>query len=103
MAGGFGTTTEEMERAGRHVLSVNEAVQTELATLRAKLAPLAGMWSGLAAAEFARLMMRWDADARTLSQALGSIGEAIHGTRVSYQHQEEQQAGSLSSITAALG
>lgn len=101
--GGFGTTTEEMERAGRHVLSVNEAVQAELATLRSKLAPLAGMWTGLAAAEFGKLMARWDADARSLNQALGSIGASIHGSRTSYQQQEEQQASSLSSITAALG
>lgn len=101
--GGFGTTTEEMERAGRHVQSVNQTVQTELSMLRAKLDPLAGAWTGAAAAEFARLMMRWDTDARALNEALRSIGEAIQGSRASYQHHEEQQASSLSSITAALG
>ncbi|MCY7343070.1 MAG: WXG100 family type VII secretion target [Pseudonocardia sp.] len=103
MAAGFGTTTEEMEQAGRHVLSVNDGVQSELAALRAKLEPLRGTWTGMAAVEFAKLMARWDTDARALNQALGSIGESIQGSRMSYQQQEEQQVGSLSSITAALG
>ncbi|MGI9001584.1 MAG: WXG100 family type VII secretion target [Pseudonocardia sp.] len=103
MAGGFGTTTEDMERAGRHVLSVNEAVQTDLSTLRARLEPLAGVWRGLAAAEFVKLMARWDADARSLNEALRSIGEAIHGSARTYQQQDDQQSGGLSSIRAALG
>ncbi|WP_219418450.1 WXG100 family type VII secretion target [Pseudonocardia nigra] len=101
--GGFGTTTEEMERAGRHVLSVNEAVQSDLAALRAKLEPLAGAWKGLAAAEFAKLMVRWDTNARSLSEALGSIGTAIQGSARTYQQQEDEQSGGMSSISAALG
>jgi WXG100 family type VII secretion target len=105
MAGtdGFGTTTEEMERAGRHVLSVNEAVQAELAALRGKLGPLAGAWTGSAATAFTALMARWDADAKALNEALRGIGESIQGSRVTYQQQEDAQAASMSSITAALG
>jgi WXG100 family type VII secretion target len=101
--GGFGTATEEMERAGKHVLAVNEGVQTELSTLRAKLEPLAVLWTGPAAAAFAELMMRWDTDARTLNQALGSIGVAIQGSKTSYEQHEAQQADGMSTIRAALG
>jgi WXG100 family type VII secretion target len=100
---GFGTTTEEMERAGRHVLSVNGAVQGELAALRSKLGPLAGAWTGQASVEFGRLMARWDADAKALNEALRSIGESIQGSSLTYQQQEAAQAASMSSITAALG
>lgn len=105
MAGtdGFGTTTEEMERAGRHVLSVNEGVQAELAALRGKLGPLAGAWTGNASAAFTALMVRWDDDAKMLNQALRAIGESIQGSRVTYQQQEDAQAVRMSSITAALG
>lgn len=102
-ADGFGTTTEEMERAGRHVLSVNGAVQSELAGLRGKLGPLAGAWTGQASIEFVKLMARWDTDAKTLNEALRSIGESIQGSRITYQQQEDAQAASMSSITAALG
>jgi WXG100 family type VII secretion target len=103
MAEGFGTSTEEMERAGRHVFAVNDAVQADLATLRARLAPLAGAWRGEAATAFTGLMARWDADARTLSEALRAIGEAIQGSGTSYAAMEQQHAGDLSTIRAALG
>ena len=68
---GFGTTTEEMTRAAQHVAGVNQAVQGELTALRGRLEPLAGAWVGRAATQFAQLMVRWDADARSLNQALG--------------------------------
>ncbi|MFC5992700.1 WXG100 family type VII secretion target [Pseudonocardia hispaniensis] len=103
MAGGFGTTTEEMARAGRHVLEVNDAVQSELSVLRGRLAPLAGAWRGDAAAAFTSLMARWDADARSLNEALRGIGDAINGSAQDYQRQEDEQAGCLSSIRSALG
>lgn len=105
MAGnsGFLTTTEEMERAGKHVQSVNETVQNDLRTLRSQLEPLRGAWRGAASVQFAALMERWDNDARLLNEALRSIGEAIQGSAVTYRAQDEAQSGSLSSITAALG
>lgn len=103
MADGFGTTTEEMHRAAAHVVAVNDAVQAELATLRARLAPLSASWRGEAASAFGGLMNRWDLDARQLNDALRGIGEAIRASGAGYQAQEEQHAGALSAIRAALG
>lgn len=103
MTGGFGTTTEEMERAGRHVLSVNEMVQGDLSALRGQLGPLAAMWQGRAALEFANLMSRWDAGAMSLNDALRGIGESIQGSARSYEQQEDEQRSSMSSISTALG
>jgi WXG100 family type VII secretion target len=102
-AAGFGTSLEEMARAGRHVLDVNADVQADLAGLRAQLAPLQGAWVGEAATAFAALMARWDADARSLSEALRSIGEAIEGSGRTYLQQEEARSSGLSAIRAALG
>jgi uncharacterized protein YukE len=48
-------------------------------------------------------MARWDADARSLSEALRGIGEAIQGSARTYQQQEDAQAGDMSAIRAALG
>jgi WXG100 family type VII secretion target len=101
--GGFGTSVEEMRRAGEHVFAVNEAVQADLATLRGRLAPLAGAWRGEAAAAFTELMARWDADARVLSEALRAIGEAVQGSAASYQAEEDRHTGTMSAIRAALG
>jgi WXG100 family type VII secretion target len=100
---GFGTTTEEMARAAQHVASVNEAVQGELTALRGRLEPLAGAWVGRASTQFAQLMVRWDTDARSLNQALRAIGEAIDGSRATYQRQEDAQAATMTSISNALG
>lgn len=100
---GFGTTTAEMSKASQHVLTVNESVKTELVTLRSKLEALRGLWSGDAYRAFVVLMARWDNDARSLNDALRSIGEAIQGSGVTYQQQEDQQTAGLSSITSALG
>ena len=100
---GFGTTTDEMARAAQHVAAVNQAVQGELTALRGRLEPLAGAWVGRASAQFAQLMARWDTDARSLNQALGGIGQAIAGSRATYQRQEDTQAAVMTSISNALG
>lgn len=100
---GFGAATEEMTRAAQHVVSVNEAVQGELTALRGRLEPLAGAWVGRAASQFAQLMARWDADARTLNQALRAIGEAVDGSGVVYQRHEDTHAAAMTSISNALG
>lgn len=103
MADGFGTTIEEMQRAGQQVFAVNDTVQADLASLRSRLGPLAGAWRGEAATAFSGLMARWDADARALSEALRAIGEAIQASGAGYQAQEEQHSSNLSAIRAALG
>ena len=100
---GFGTTVEEMERAGRQVFTVNDTVQADLAMLRTRLVPLSAAWRGEAAAVFTRLMARWDADAMALNEALRTIGTAIEGSGASYRAHEEQQSTGLSTIRAALG
>lgn len=102
-AAGFGTTVEEMARAGQHVLSVDAEVQADLAALRGQLVPLQGAWVGEAASAFSGLMARWDADARSLGEALRSIGEALQGSGRTYQRQEEERSAGLSAIRAALG
>ena len=100
---GFGTTVEEMARAGQHVLDVNAEVQADLAALRGRLVPLQGAWVGDASRAFTELMARWDADARSLSEALRAIGEAVTGSGRTYRQQEEAQSAGLSAIRAALG
>lgn len=101
--GGYGTTTEEMQRAAQRVLGVNEQVQADLAGLRNQLAPLAGAWQGQAAGAFQGLMVRWDTDARNLNEALRAIGEAIRGSGQGYAQAEAEQAQSMTAIRGALG
>jgi WXG100 family type VII secretion target len=103
MNDGFGTTIEEMDRAGKQVLTVNDTVQSDLALLRNRLAPLAAAWRGDAAGAFGRLMDRWDADARVINDALRTIGQSISTSSAGYRAHEEQNAAGMSNIRAALG
>jgi ESAT-6 family protein len=103
MTQGFGTTVEEMQAAAKHVLTVNDTVQSDLAALRSRLAPLTGAWRGEASTAFISLMARWDAEAKSLNDALRGIGESIQGSGVSYQAQEDQHTNDMSAIRAALG
>lgn len=99
---GYGTTTAEMEVAGRKVQSVNDGVRSQLAMLRSNLEPLRGFWTGGAALQFTALMQRWDDNARSLNDALGSIGESILASAGTYQRQEDEQSTRMSSINVAL-
>lgn len=99
---GYGTTTTDMELAGRKVQSVNDGVSSQLMTLRANLEPLRGYWTGDAAVQFTALMQRWDHNARSLNDALRSIGETIVASAVTYQLEEDEQRTRMSSISMAL-
>jgi WXG100 family type VII secretion target len=103
MVAGFGTTPEEMQRAAQHVTQVNEEVQAQLSALRNQLAPLAGAWRGEASTAFQGLMARWDADARTLNEALRGIGDAIQVSGRNYLQAESDHMQSMSAIRGALG
>lgn len=100
---GFGTSTELMAKAGGDVLTAQQNVQSELNALRGKMEAVRGVWRGEAYAQFAALMVRWDAGAKSLNDALAGIGAAIQSSGISYQAQEDETAGSLSTIHAALG
>ena len=86
-----------------HVLDVDADVQADLAALRGQLIPLQSAWVGDAATAFTELMARWDTDAKSLSEALQAIGEAITGSGRTYAQQEEARSSGLSAIRAALG
>ncbi len=101
--GGYGTTVEEMQAGAQHVFEVNDSVQSQLATLRNQIAPLAGAWKGQASVAFQTLMQRWDQDAAKLNEALRSIGEQIQGSGQTYAQREEEESQSFTGIQNALG
>ena len=103
MAGQFGAQFEQMQAAANHVAEVNQSIQGQLSGLRNQLAPLAGAWRGEAATAFALLMERWDNDARSLNEALNSIGEQIRGSGTTYVQADEAENQTYTRISQALG
>lgn len=98
----FGTQVEQMQAAANHVAEVNQSVQGQLSALSNQLAPLAGAWQGQAATAFNLLMERWNTDARSLNEALSSIGEQIQGSGATYAQADENENQTFSQISAAL-
>jgi WXG100 family type VII secretion target len=103
MAGQFGAQFEQMQASAHHVAEVNQSVQGQLSGLRNQLAPLAGAWKGQAATAFGVLMERWDNDARSLNEALNSIGEQIRGSGTTYAQADESENQTYTQISQALG
>lgn len=100
---GFNTTVAEMTRASGLTHSAHADVTSQLATLRGQLQGVSAVWQGDAAMRFTQLMQRWDTNAKTVSDALASIADAIQSSGAAYQSQEDQTASSLSPIANALG
>lgn len=103
MAGDFGTQTDVMQTASRHVVDVNTSIQTQLKKLENQLAPLPAQWQGLAAQRFTELMVRWNEDARTLGDSLMRMGEAIGSSGQTYRAADDDAAAATSTIRQALG
>lgn len=98
----FGTQVEQMQAAANHVAEVNQSVQGQLSALSNQLAPLAGAWQGQASTAFHMLIERWNTNARSLNEALRSIGEQIQGSGATYAQADESENQSFSQINAAL-
>lgn len=100
---GFGTQTETMLQASRHVADVNEQIGSQLRTLSGQLAPLESAWRGMAATSFHQLMVRFNENAERLRTALNGISEQIAGAGTTYATEDEAQQQVMSNITQALG
>lgn len=100
---GFGTETETMAAASRHVEQVAGDVDATLRTLQGQLAPLAGAWKGTASTAFQALMTRYQENADKLNQALRGISEQLGSAGVTYATEDEAQRQSMSGIQNALG
>jgi WXG100 family type VII secretion target len=102
MAGGFGTTFEEMQAGAQHIDTVNDQINGLLSTLRGNLAPLSGVWRGQASTAFVNLMQRYDSSSARISEALRAIAEQVRGSSATYAAEEETHSSSLSQISSAL-
>jgi WXG100 family type VII secretion target len=103
MAGaGFGTDLDQMRTSGQHVFEVNDEVQTELSQLGAALDSLMAQWQGQAAVSFGNVRMRWDSEARTLNDALKSIGDTLMAGHTDYTARQQNQSDSFGRIGGTL-
>ncbi|MCM3921858.1 WXG100 family type VII secretion target [Frankia sp. AiPs1] len=102
MPDAVGVDLNVMRQASQHVYDVNANIQNQLNLLIGRLEALQGNWHGDAATSFQVLKERWNGDARKLSEALQSIGDALKQSHANYQGTEEQNRSGFSRIGTAL-
>jgi WXG100 family type VII secretion target len=103
MAGaGFGTQLDQMRTSAQHVFEVNDEVQSELSQLGAALDSLLAQWRGDAATSFGNVRMRWDAEARSLNEALRGIGDTLMAGHADYTARQAAQSDTFGRIGGAL-
>ena len=103
MSGNFQADLHTMQDAAKHVREVNDQIQSQLASLRARLEPLQGAWKGQGATSFNSLIERWHEDATQLNSVLASIGERLAQTHSNITQVEGEVGQGFSTIKSRLG
>lgn len=91
----FQTSVETMQQAAGNVDGVNSEVQGELSRLRAVVEEVSGSWKGQAQVSFHGLMERWDANAKSLSEALQAIADNLRANAGSFDDTEMSNAAAF--------
>ncbi|MEW1660567.1 WXG100 family type VII secretion target [Streptomyces sp. NPDC093707] len=103
MAGQFTTTHEEMVAFSGKIDSVNQAIQGELKRLESVVDQITSGWKGQAAASYHQLQSQVNEDGNRINQLLAEIKTAIDETSKNYTASEDEQAQSISHVTAQAG
>jgi len=72
---------------------VNQSLQSMLSTLMSELSTLSGTWKGLGATAFEQVKQQYEADLKTLNQALADTADSIRQSGVGY-HSTDTDAAS---------
>ncbi|MFD7663421.1 WXG100 family type VII secretion target [Streptomyces sp. NPDC059788] len=96
----FTTTEEEMVAFSGRISSVNQSIQGEITRLNGVVEGITSGWKGAAASSYHQLQTQVNDDAKRLNQLLNEIKEAIDSTTKNYVASEEEQAQSMSHVSA---
>jgi WXG100 family type VII secretion target len=102
MANSFKTELPTMQAASQHVYEVNSQIQTQLASLLARLEPLMSTWQGGAATSFQALKIQWHDNATTLNAVLREIGDGLVRTHANYHSTETTNTEGFTRMTSGL-
>src|SRR5207237_2882476 len=83
-------TSEQLQSLSGQVASGSSEIESQLASLRNQLLPLATDWEGGASARFQGLWDEWQKSAAGLKDALDGISKLLAGAAVTYKDAEDQ-------------
>ncbi|ALC05053.1 hypothetical protein CDES_03000 [Corynebacterium deserti GIMN1.010] len=99
----FRTESDVMLATAGQVDDTNDQVQSELNRLRGVVDSVRGSWAGQAQVSFDALMNRWNASARQLQEALGSISENIRSNARNFESTEADNSQAFNAVGAGDG
>ncbi|MDK6260882.1 MULTISPECIES: WXG100 family type VII secretion target [Corynebacterium] len=102
MSGQFSTDSEVMQATANRVDGTNSDVRGELDRLQGVVDGVRASWKGEAQRSFDHLMVRWDASARDLQEALRTIADTIRGNARSFDDTETANTEELRNAGAGL-
>jgi ESAT-6 family protein len=74
----------------------NQTLQTMLSQLMSQLSELSGTWKGLGAAAFEQVKVQYEADLKSMNQALSETAASIRDSATSYDSTDTDAASQIS-------
>ena len=78
-------------------------LDSELQSLRGKLAGIGAQWQGAGAAAFTQLMTRWDSDAAKIVTALNDFEQNLISSDTAYVASDDAAQSSMNNLQSRLG
>ncbi|MEU9116606.1 WXG100 family type VII secretion target [Streptomyces sp. NPDC048483] len=97
----YTTTEEEMVQFSGRISTVNQSIEGEIRHLNQVVDNITSGWKGAAASSYNQLQSKVNDDAKRINQLLAEIKEAIDQTTKNYSASEDEQAQSMSHVTAS--
>ena len=91
----FRVTPAELLELSRQVHGAAASIESELAGLRNRVAPIGASWTGQAHERFQTLYNEWSRSAQGLQQALAGISQLLSTAGQNYEDAERRIAGSF--------
>lgn len=91
----FRVTPAELMSLSQQVNGTSGQIESELGTLRGRVLPISGTWSGQAQDRFQALYEEWNRSAQGLQQALAGISQLLSQAGMGYDEAERRIAGSF--------
>jgi len=91
----FRVTPAELLGLSQQVNGTAGSIESELGTLRSRVLPISGTWTGQAQDRFQGLYDEWNRNAHGLQQALAGISQLLGQAGQSYDEAERRIAGSF--------
>ncbi len=89
----FRVTPAELLALSQQVNGTAGQIEAELGSLRGRVLPISGTWSGAAQDRFQALYDDWSRNAQGLQQALGGISQLLSQAGQGYDETERRIAG----------